>query len=82
MSRSEAIEELIDFKFLLECLKKEIEDLQGMNEFEISREALSRKIQKSKALAYLVSVALQVLERVRLEEEIKELREIVEELRQ
>jgi len=74
--------EIIDYKFLLESLRKEIIDLQAINEYEVDRFYIDKKIKKSKALAYLVSVAIQVLDKVKLEEEIRELRSMVEELKQ
>jgi len=81
MAIREVIEEIIDFHFLLDCLKKEIEGLRNIDEYQVSKDVLYKKIQKSKALAYLVSVSLQVLEKAKLEEELKELREMVEEIR-
>lgn len=74
--------EIIDYKFLLESLRKEIVDLQAIDEYGVDRFYIDKKIKKSKALAYLVSVAIQVLDKVKLEEEIRELRSMVEELKQ
>jgi len=73
--------EKIEFKSLLEYLKKEIEELQGMDEYSIDKELLNKKISKSKTIAYIVSVAIQVLDKIKLESEIEELRAMIEELK-
>ncbi|RKX42109.1 MAG: hypothetical protein DRP27_09850 [Thermotogae bacterium] len=75
------MDDVINYHFLLENLRKEIDDLQAMNVYEVEESYLSKKIKKSKAIAYLVSVVLQVLDKARLEEEIQELRQMVEEMK-
>lgn len=75
------MDDVINYHFLLENLRKEIDDLQAMNVYEVEESYLNKKIKKSKAIAYLVSVVLQVLDKARLEEEIQELRQMVEEMK-
>jgi len=71
----------IDFRFLLNSLVKEIKKLQEINEDEIDKEMLNKKLNKSKTISYIVSVAIQVLDKIELKQEIEELRREIEELK-
>jgi hypothetical protein len=67
-------------KILLRRLQKELNDLRKIDVNEIDDKTLDKQIKKSKAIAYLVSVAIQLIERD-LSEEVEELKKAVMEMK-
>jgi len=68
-------------KVLLRRLQKELNDLRRLDVNEVDNKLLDKQIKKSKAIAYLITVAIQLIEKVEIEKEIEELKKTVEEMK-
>lgn len=66
---------------MLRHLQREINELRKTNVEEIDSKIFQRKIEKAKAIGYLVSIAIRVYENHDLEREIEKLKALVEEMR-
>ncbi len=66
---------------LLRAIQKELVELRKMAPEATEKALLDKKIKKAKAIAYLVSIALQVLETSQVQEDIEGLKEEIERLK-
>jgi hypothetical protein len=72
---------MVSAKRLIFDIQREINILKKVDAEAIDRGLLDKKIKKAKAIAYLVSVALQVLEAEKVEDEIEALKEDIQRLK-
>ena len=72
---------LLSEKMLLRNIQSELNSLKKIKVEEIDSSLLDKKIKKAKAMAYLITVALQVLEADKYQSEIENLQREIEELK-
>lgn len=72
---------LLSEKMLLRNIQSELNSLKKIKVEETDNSLLDKKIKKAKAMAYLITVALQVLEADKYQSEIENLQREIEELK-
>lgn len=72
---------LLTAKRLLRDIQSELNSLRKIKVEETDKDLLNKKIQKAKAVAYLVNVSLQVIEAEKYNAELEEIQEEIEELK-
>jgi uncharacterized small protein (DUF1192 family) len=79
--RGGLVMKMVRAKSLIYDIQREINTLKRVDVESIDRVLLDKKIKKAKAIAYLVSVALQALQVEKVEDEIEALKEDIQRLK-